>query len=79
VSALLIPYGRWALTATTAASPQCGGSTVTVTGGNVITISGAIVNYNDDFALSPATVTGVTAGSYINGPTNTSITGWHLT
>jgi uncharacterized repeat protein (TIGR01451 family) len=67
--------GAGALTATTT-TPQCGGGTVTVTGvnNNIITVSGASVNAGLSCTIT-ATVTGVTAGSYVNGPTNSSITG----
>jgi uncharacterized repeat protein (TIGR01451 family) len=65
--------GAGALTAT-ASTPQCGGGTVGVAGGNVITVSGASVGAGASCTIT-ATVTGVTAGSYINGPTNSSISG----
>ena len=68
-----LPGGGVNLTAT-AASPQCGGGVVTVTGGNVIAVSGAAVLAGASCTIT-AIVTGVVAGSYTNGPTNTSITG----
>ncbi|MDX2220918.1 MAG: hypothetical protein SF172_18020, partial [Burkholderiales bacterium] len=65
--------GAGGITAT-ASTPQCGGGTVSVTGGNVIAVSGASVAAGASCTIT-ATVTGVTAGSYVNGPTNGSITG----
>ncbi len=65
--------GAGALTATTS-TPQCGGGAITVTGGNIINVSGASVNSGSTCTIT-ATVTGVTVGSYINGPTNSSIAG----
>ena len=67
--------GAGALTVV-AATPQCGGGTVGVSGANsnVITVSGASVTAGASCTIT-ATVTGVTAGSYINGPTSSSVTG----
>lgn len=67
--------GTGALTAV-ATTPQCGGVTVGVSGANnnIITVSGGAVNAGLSCTIT-ATVTGVTPGSYINGPTNTSISG----
>ena len=67
--------GAGALTAVVA-SPQCGGGTVGVSGANsnVIAVSGASVAAGATCIVT-ATVTGLTPGSYVNGPTNSSITG----
>ncbi|MBL0125568.1 MAG: DUF11 domain-containing protein [Betaproteobacteria bacterium] len=58
----------------TASTPQCGGGNVTVTGGNVISINNAAVNAGTTCTIT-VSITGVTAGIYVNGPTNSSISG----
>ena len=64
--------GAGSLTAVTT-TPQCGGGTVAVSGvnNNIITVSGAAVNTGLGCTIT-ATITGVTAGSYINGAANIS-------
>lgn len=66
--------GAGGLTAGTT-TPQCGG-TVTVSGANnnILSFSGGSVAAGGTCTIT-ATVNGVTAGSYINGPNNSSISG----